>query len=177
MGERQSIVKLVFYCFVTPAPLPLCIALHMLHTRLFHRNHYLLTILLRQIYTRPILSNLRWPQYLPFPLLLPYLIFNSRRKNRIFLINMAPKRKATDAGSSTSPLKKRNAVTAGIGRAVESESNGMGFGYYGRSDDREDVSRTFLHPCTRPVIFRNPSLHRTTPPYLPMRPVSELPPR
>ena len=55
---------------------------------------------------------------------------------------MAPKRKATDAGSSLSPLKKRNAVTAGIGRAADSESNGIGFGYYGRTDDREDVSKT-----------------------------------
>lgn len=53
---------------------------------------------------------------------------------------MAFKRKATDAESSTSPLKKRNAVTAGIGRAADSESNGIGFGYYGRTDDREDVS-------------------------------------
>ena len=58
---------------------------------------------------------------------------------------MALKRKATDAGSSSSPLKKRNAVTAGIGRAAESESNGIGFSYYGRTDDREDVSQMFLH--------------------------------
>ena len=55
---------------------------------------------------------------------------------------MALKRKATDAISSTSPLKKRNAVTAGIGRAADSESNGIGFGYYGRIDDREDVSKS-----------------------------------
>lgn len=53
---------------------------------------------------------------------------------------MYPKRKATDAGPSASPLKKRNAVTAGIGRAAESETNGIG--YYGRTDDREDVSKT-----------------------------------
>ena len=56
---------------------------------------------------------------------------------------MAPKRKATDAGSSTSPLKKRNAVTAGIGRAAESENSGISFGYYGRADDREEVSKAF----------------------------------
>ena len=54
---------------------------------------------------------------------------------------MSPKRKAADPGLSTSPLKKRNAVTAGIGRAADSESNGIGFGYYGRTDDREDVSK------------------------------------
>lgn len=61
---------------------------------------------------------------------------------------MVVKRKATDPISSTSPLKKRNAVTAGIGRAADSESNGIGFGYYGRTDDREDVSKSippFLH--------------------------------
>ena len=50
---------------------------------------------------------------------------------------MAPKRKVTDAGSSTSPFNKRNAAAAGIGRAAESESNGICFGYYGRTDDRE----------------------------------------
>lgn len=60
----------------------------------------------------------------------------------LFFMNMALKRKATDAGLSTSPLKKRNAVTAGIGRAADSESNGIGFGYYGRTDDREDVSKS-----------------------------------
>lgn len=37
-----------------------------------------------------------------------------------------------------SPLKKRNAVTAGIGRAVEPENNGIAYNYYGRTDDRED---------------------------------------
>ena len=67
---------------------------------------------------------------------------------------MAPKRKATDAGLSSSPLKKRNAVTAGIGRAAESESNGIAFGYYTRTDDREDVSRTLLPPvCSSCPIF------------------------
>ena len=72
-----------------------------------------------------------------------YLVFKFVCSDRIFFsLNMAPKRKATDAGSSLSPLKKRNAVTAGIGRAAESESNGIGFGYYGRTDDREDVSKT-----------------------------------
>lgn len=61
-------------------------------------------------------------------------------------MSMALKRKVTDAGSSSSPLKKRNAVTAGIGRAAESESNGIAFGYYTRTDDREDVSKTVLPP-------------------------------
>ena len=78
-----------------------------------------------------------------FPCSFHYLVFKFVCSDRIFFsLNMAPKRKATDAGSSLSPLKKRNAVTAGIGRAAESESNGIGFGYYGRTDDREDVSKT-----------------------------------
>lgn len=68
-----------------------------------------------------------------------YLVFKYIHRHRIFWINMSPKRKATDAGSSTSPLKKRNAVTAGIGRAAEPETNGIG--YYGRTDEREDVSK------------------------------------
>lgn len=79
----------------------------------------------------------------PFSCSFHYLVFKFVCSDRIFFsLNMAPKRKATDAGSSLSPLKKRNAVTAGIGRAAESESNGIGFGYYGRTDDREDVSKT-----------------------------------
>lgn len=61
-------------------------------------------------------------------------------------LNMTLKRKATDAGPSASPLKKRNAVTAGIGRAAEPESNGIGFGYYGRTDDREDVRKPIPPP-------------------------------
>ena len=75
---------------------------------------------------------------------------------------MAPKRKATDAASASSPLKKRNAVTAGIGRAAESESNGIGFSYYGRTDDREDVrknrspalwsSALFCRACPHPMV-------------------------
>ena len=78
------------------------------------------------------------------------------------LMNMALKRKATDAGSSSSPLKKRNAVTAGIGRAAESESNGIGFSYYGRTDDREDVSQMFFHLLPRHALFCSSNLHHTT---------------
>ena len=65
---------------------------------------------------------------------------------------MAPKRKATDTGASTSPLKKRNAVTAGIGRAVEPENNGIAYNYYGRTDDREDVSKPINSSIPLPVM-------------------------
>ena len=70
---------------------------------------------------------------------------------------MAPKRKATNTGASTSPLKKRNAVTAGIGRAVEPENNGVAYNYYGRTDEREDVSKPIHPPIPIPVVpfFRN----------------------
>ena len=78
------------------------------------------------------------------------------------LMNMALKRKATDAGSSSSPLKKRNAVTAGIGRAVESESNGIGFSYYGRTDDREDVSQMFFHLLPCHTLFCSSNSYHTT---------------
>lgn len=91
-------------------------------------------------------SNLRWPQHLPF-----------------LWLKMKLKRKATDAGLPTSPLKKRNAVTAGIGRAAEPESNGIGFGYYGRTDDREDVRKPFFHPFSSHGLFRSLISHRTTP--------------
>ena len=86
------------------------------------------------------LSDLRRSPYFPSPLLHPPSRSHFIYRDRNILIDMTLKRKATDAGSSTSPLKKRNAVTAGIGRAAESEGNGIGFGYYGRTDDREDVS-------------------------------------
>ena len=78
------------------------------------------------------------------------------------LMNMAPKRKATDSGSTSSPLKKRNAVTAGIGRAAESESNGIAFSYYGRTDDREDVSRMFSHFLRHHALFCSSNSHHTT---------------
>ena len=75
---------------------------------------------------------------------------------------MAPKRKATDSGPSSSPLKKRNAVTAGIGRAAESESNGIGFGYYGRTDDREDVSQMSFQLLYRQALLCSSNFHHTT---------------
>ncbi len=92
---------------------------------------------------RPLLrfSNLRWPQYLSFSPLHPISYVQVHlQKIAYSLMKMDLKRKATDARSCPRPLKKRNAVTAGIGRAVDSESNGLGFGYFGRTDDREDVS-------------------------------------
>ena len=106
------------------------------------------------IYTtklRPLLhfSTLRLPQNFLSLCSFHCIVFKSIAAITYPSISMAPKRKATDAGSSSSPLKKRNAVTAGIGRAAEPESNGIGFGYYGRTDDREDVSKTVsLSPCS-----------------------------
>ena len=91
-----------------------------------------------------------------------YLVFKFGFSDRIiFSLNMGPKRKATDAGSSLSPLKKRNAVTAGIGRAADSESNGVGFGYYGRTDDREDVSKTVPVFLGSSCPFSSSSVHHT----------------
>ena len=77
-------------------------------------------------------------------------------------MNMTLKRKATDSGPSSSPLKKRNAVTAGIGRAADSESSGIVFSYYGRTDDKEDVSQMFFHLLPRQTLFCSSIFHHTT---------------
>ena len=79
-----------------------------------------------------------------------------------FSMNMALKRKATDSGSTYSPLKKRNAVTAGIGRAAESESNGIGFSYYGRTDDRDDVSQMSFYLLPHHALFCSSNSHHPT---------------
>lgn len=147
------LVKLVFYCFATPAPFFLCSAFEILQPILFHRKYPHLTIVHRPL---PFAVCAGRSIFLLF-CSLPISFSNLSAESAFSLINMAPKRKATDAGSSSSPLKKRNAVTAGIGRAVESESTGVGFSYYGRTDDREDVSKTFLHPCSHHALFRSPN--------------------
>ena len=119
----------------------------MLHFKMFHHNSFHVTVVHRHPYIprqfvhyyifKSALAAVSSFSFTPSTILFP----NFSADIASDLLNMAPKRKATDAGSSTSPLKKRNAVTAGIGRAVESESNGNAFGYYGRNDDREDVSK------------------------------------
>ena len=54
---------------------------------------------------------------------------------------MAGKRKAQTANAAARPLKKRNAVTAGIGRSADTENNTVG---YLRTDDNQDVSQLFF---------------------------------
>ena len=126
-----------------------------LHISISYRKIYHRTVLFPHSYPQPnfvhyYISALCAGRRTSFPFALFTVSYSNLSAAITYpLISMAPKRKATDAGSSSSPLKKRNAVTAGIGRAAEPESNSIGFGYYGRTDDREDVSKTVsLSPCS-----------------------------
>ena len=147
MSQCRSIVKLFLYCFATPAPSPVfCtphFAPHIIRCNLIHLTLAFRTSYTPRIFVQYYISAISAGRSIFFFLCsIHYLVFKSICRQSTSSINMSPKRKATDAGSSTSPLKKRNAVTAGIGRAAESETNGFGFGYYGRTDDREDVRKS-----------------------------------
>lgn len=81
------------------------------------------------------------------------VLFSSSHTYSIVKNTMAVKRQLDNEESSSRPLKKRNGVTAGIGRTSEVENNGVG---YGRTDDNQEVSHS-ISLCNRSRVDHLPS--------------------
>ena len=125
---------LLFSSFPKHQPLPTCrpgtfVKERLEHTciRWFLLDSFYLSTALAAVF---VLLLILWPSG-----------FLSHGRPFLFSFQMARKRKIA-ADSSRRPMKKRNGVTAGIGRGAEAESNAVS---YGRTDDNQDVSSMFPH--------------------------------